>query len=117
MCSFLFSSNYFEQIKRGGSEVMKVITGRNNGKTSRLIKESSEKWIYIICADYQRCRMICKQAGKMGLDIPFPITFRELPIQSPFIKSVLLDDAETLLARVIQSKVEIACFNIEDRYD
>lgn len=81
---------------------------RRTGKTTQLIKESHDKWRYIICANHQRAGEISKLAQQMGLDIPFPITVGELPIRSQFIKQVLVDDVEDVLQSMIGKPID-AC--------
>ncbi|WP_312286695.1 hypothetical protein [Terrisporobacter sp.] len=88
---------------------MKILNlDRGKGKTTELIKVSNEKWIYIVCADRKRAENISRMAMEMSLNIPFPITVNELPIRSPYIKEVLLDDVEDVLTRLIRKPVLIA---------
>lgn len=79
---------------------------RQSGKTTQLIKESNEKWRYIVCANHQRAENISNLAQKMGLDIPYPITVGELPIRSPFIKQVLIDDVEDVLETIVGKPID-----------
>ena len=71
---------------------MKIIRAdRGQGKTTKLVKMSNREWKYIVCKDIQRVDVIIDIANKLGLDIPYPITIRELPIsQGSYIKSVLI---------------------------
>ena len=79
-----------------------IIGGRRVcGKTTQLIKKAHEEHLYIIFADQNRLRVITETAEKMGLDIPHPITARELPLRSKYIKEVLIDDLEAVLYKVI----------------
>lgn len=87
---------------------MKIIRGnRGQGKTTELVKISNREWKYIVCKDMQRVNVIVGTADKLALDIPYPITVRELPI-SPrsFIKSVLIDDIEDILPLLIGKGIE-----------
>lgn len=72
------------------------------GKTTNLIKKSSEEWLYIVVANKEQALNLVKLAEHMGLEIPDPITFSELPI-SPgrHIKGVLIDEVEQLLTQVV----------------
>ncbi|WP_310877054.1 hypothetical protein [Priestia megaterium] len=91
-----------------------IIGGRRGcGKTKRLIEISSENNTYIVCADQNRLKHIVNMAKKMGLDIPFPITVSELPLRGSFIKEVLVDDAEDVLAAFIGRRVKVASTSME----
>ena len=83
------------------------IGGRRNGKTARLIKRANEENLYIVVADSRRAQEIAKMAREMGVDILFPITFKELPFKmagNPYRMThdgVLVDDAEAVLEMVV----------------
>ena len=81
---------------------------RQKGKTTKLIRESHDTWIYIICANRQRAENISKLAMKLDIDIPYPITVSELPIKSNFIRKVLVDDVEDVLFSIIGKEI-ITC--------
>lgn len=87
---------------------MKIIKAhRGQGKTTELIKRSNKEWKYIICADIKRVELISTMARGLGLDIPYPIAVRELPLSNgSFIKSVLIDDIEDVLQCLIGKKVD-----------
>lgn len=87
---------------------MKIVSiPRQSGKTTDLIKLASEEWYYIICSNRQRACYIADMATKLNLDIPFPITFNELPLRSKFIKGVLIDDFEELLHLLVGGNIPI----------
>lgn len=86
---------------------------RGKGKTTELIRIANKEWLYIICKDRQRVDVIVKKAEELGLDIPFPITAKELPLRSPHIKSVLVDDIEDVLEYIIQKKIDFATTSCE----
>ncbi|MEX3713366.1 hypothetical protein ABFV99_13260 [Cytobacillus horneckiae] len=97
---------------------MKIIGGRRGcGKTTELIKKSHENWTYIICADKNRQRYIADAAREMDLDIPHPITISELPLSSPKIGRVLVDDIEDVIGKIIGKPIELAStsFTLEAR--
>ena len=72
---------------------MKIIRAdKGKGKTTELVKISNREWKYIVCRDTQRVDVIVETANKLGLDIPFPITIKEL------VASAIA--AETLKERV-----------------
>lgn len=89
---------------QGGIEL--IIGGsRGCGKTTQLIKKASEEHLYIVCPDQQRVRVVTQVAKDIGVDIPFPVTVEELPLKSPFIKEVLIDELEDVLYRLIGKPV------------
>lgn len=94
---------------------MKIIRAdRGQGKTTKLVKMSNKEWKYIVCKDTQRVDVIVDVADKLGLDIPYPITIRELPIsQGSYIKSVLIDDIEDVLQYIIGTWVDYATTSCE----
>lgn len=93
---------------------MKIyIRDRRSGKTTDLIKESNEKWLYIVCANHLRAEYINRLAMKLDIDIPHPITVSELPIRSPFIDKVLIDDVEDVLECIIGKQVETCTTSCE----
>ncbi|MCJ8008105.1 hypothetical protein [Lederbergia wuyishanensis] len=83
------------------------------GKTTELIKKASEEKLYIVCADRNRLKVITQMAKEMELDIPFPVTVDELPLRSPFIKEVLVDDIEAVLYQLIRKPILIASTSLE----
>lgn len=87
---------------------MKIIrANRGEGKTTELIKKSNKDWKYIVCTDITRVTHIAAMANKMGLDIPFPLTVKELPLkQGQRIDSVLIDDIEDVLPLLINRSVD-----------
>lgn len=93
---------------------MKIIAGgRSSGKTTELVKISNKEWKYIICSDKSRVDNIVRTAEKLGLDIPFPITVDELPLNSRFIKSVLIDDIEDVLELIIRKNIDFSTTSCE----
>ena len=87
---------------------MKIINlDRGQGKTTELVKISNKEWKYIVCKDQQRLDIIMDVAERLGLDIPFPITIKELPLKSRFIESVLIDDIEDVLSTLIGKQVDV----------
>lgn len=80
-----------------------IIGGKPHcGKTTELIKRSSEEWLYIVVANNEQAYNVARMAEHMNLDIPYPITVDELPIRpGSHIKGVLIDEVEQLLTRII----------------
>lgn len=81
---------------------------RGCGKTTELIKLSNAKHLYIVCASRQRVEYVAQLAREMKLDIPLPISVDELPLRSGYIKEILVDDIEDVLATMIQKPIKAA---------
>lgn len=57
---------------------MKVrVLPRRGGKTAEMIRLAAEEFLYIVCPDQAEARRIAGEAERLGLDIPFPLTFSE----------------------------------------
>lgn len=84
------------------------------GKTTELIKKSNKDWLYIVCATHDQAEGIANVAKSMKLDIPYPITFSELPItQGSQIKGVLVEEFEKLLEYFIKRPVIAASTSLQ----
>lgn len=93
-------------------EILRLNKGE--GKTTELIKLSNESWTYILCRDTQRVDNIVKRAGELNIDIPYPITIRELPLSSGSrINSLLIDDVEDVLEALLRKKVDMVTTSSE----
>ena len=58
---------------------MKIVQkARGQGKTKKIIEEAANDFAYIVCIDKKEARRVAQKASKMGLDIPFPLTFDEV---------------------------------------
>ncbi len=82
--------------------MMEIITGgRQTGKTTKIIQVAAEKFGYIICRSQSDAHRIARMAKKMGLDIPFPISYSEFLSGrhrvNPGIKGYLFDGAKDFL--------------------
>ena len=85
-----------------------VIVGpRQNGKTTELIRLSAARDEYIIVPTFDMAQVVAKQARAMGLRIPYPVAFCELPCQSRFIGEVLVDESQRILEQVIGKPVDV----------
>lgn len=85
---------------------MKIICeGRGQGKTYKLILESSKLGGTILCRDTAAKDQILEEARKMGLIIPEPATYRE--VLGGFhhnkykIRGYLIDDADIFISTVV----------------
>ena len=89
--------------------------GRRSGKTIALIEYAHKHNLYIVCSSRQRVEHIAKTAEKLGLDIPFPISARELPLGRSFIEKVLVDDMEDILRVFVGKPIELITTSCEVR--
>jgi hypothetical protein len=55
----------------------KIIANKGGGKTTLLIEKASENYDYIVCHSLNEAVRIFNLAKEMGLDIPYPLTYRE----------------------------------------
>lgn len=83
---------------------MKIIVGGiASGKTTQLIKLSASTRHYIVTSTHKMAYQTAKMAQEMGLDIPFPMTFREFlegKYHAPGVKGILIDDADALIQSI-----------------
>ncbi|WCH46401.1 hypothetical protein [Lysinibacillus sp. OF-1] len=95
---------------------MGVIIGgkRLCGKTTDLIKRSNKEWLYIVVANNQHADNIVRLAREMEIDIPYPITFDELPLSPRSkIKGVLIDEIEIVLEQLVHRPIIAASTSYE----
>lgn len=74
---------------------------RQSGKTTELIKKASVDSLYIVCMSQQEADRIATQARKMGLYIPYPITFQEFKTGLYYprrINGFVIDNIDLLMA-------------------
>ncbi len=80
---------------------MKIIyRGRQTGKTAELIKMSAETHNHIVCFTKREAQNTFNLAMKMGLRIPFPMTFENLKNGSYHargIKGILIDNVDLII--------------------
>lgn len=68
---------------------MKVIyNGRGAGKTTELIKICAKQGGYIVCHSFNEAHRIFKQAKKLNLNIPLPISYQEFVNKEYYAKEV-----------------------------
>ena len=90
-----------------------IIKERGTGKTTELIKKSSETGYYIIVATRQNARNVFELARSMKIDIPFPITideyFRGDKMRGSYVKNVLIDDVDEILKTIFNTVIIDTC--------
>ncbi len=78
----------------------KIILPIGAGKTRTLIEKSAEHFYYIVCKNRERADLIQEHAIKLGLDIPFPISWKEFfdgKYYGKNIRGFLIDDLDDIL--------------------
>lgn len=89
-----------------------IITERGGGKTTELIKLSSETGAYIVCYNLHEAHEIEMMAHKMDLTIHLPITYDEFlkaKYYSAGIKGFLIDNVDRLLQFISKGVPIVAC--------
>ena len=86
---------------------MKLIGGsRGCGKTTELIKLSSETGRPIICVGARRVRALRDMAKDMGLSMPYPVAVNRYLDYYP--KEVVIDDIEIVISALLNANVSVA---------
>ena len=82
----------------------KIIMSRGTGKTTLLIRQSNLSAIPILCATEQSVKYIKEKACELGCVIPEPISVASLESVrgKRGLKSVLVDNAEEVLASLVR---------------
>lgn len=95
---------------------MKVIAQpRQSGKTTELIRESAERFAYIVCIDRREADRVAAEARAMKLDIPFPITWEDFlgkKYFAPGIRGFLFDNLDIMIERMAGVPVHTATFTV-----
>ena len=76
---------------------------RAGGKTHELIKLAAEERLVIVCPTVEMVRVVTERAREMSLDIPQPVSFRQLTsghCRGRKIKGFAFDDAELCLQQL-----------------
>lgn len=84
-----------------------IFSGQSCGKTTELIRLSNKHWYYILVANQEQASNVARMAEIMKLDIPYPITFSELPLKpGQKINGILIDEVEQLLNTFIHKPIK-----------
>ena len=93
-----------------------ILRKRQMGKTTELIRMSAETFAYIVVPTKNDASRVFQMAKKMGLDIPFPLSFDEF-IRGQYhgknIKGFLIDNADMLL-QYMSKGVAIKAISLND---
>ncbi|WP_440894960.1 hypothetical protein ACS127_10325 [Amphibacillus sp. Q70] len=93
-----------------------VIGGKRMcGKTSELIRRAFRDQLYILCANQEMAKIISNQAKEMDLEIPHPVTPDDLPLRSPYINRILVDEVEIVLQKITGKRVSVMSTSYELR--
>lgn len=87
----------------------KCISGRQTGKTEKLIILSGEKQIPILTLSNQSAHEIEKRSIEMGISIPVPISVKEIMSDNYLnnigeIDSIIVDDADHVLKSILRTR-------------
>lgn len=92
----------------------KLISGRQTGKTEKLIRLSAETNAPIVTKDLNTAMSIMKRAKRLGLDIPRPIDVNtimdEMANGYQLLPGIIVDDADYVLS-VMLSKFKVGPIN------
>lgn len=88
------------------------ISGRQFGKTTKLIKESAQTGATIAVATYHMAQHVLFMAERMGLEIPQPVTYAEIfkNFRENRTRRYLVDELQMMLS---QLNVDIATVDLE----
>ena len=70
---------------------------RQGGKTTEMIRLAADEFLYIVCPDLRQVRHIAAEAERLGLDIPFPLTWHEFAANQWYgkgIKGFVIDNLD-----------------------
>lgn len=92
-----------------------IIAERNGGKTTELIKMSSDSSDYIVCHNQKEASIIHLRAIDSGYKIPFPLTYDEF-IENRYlskgVKGFLIDNVDMLLDYMTKCRVPIRAITV-----
>ena len=95
-----------------------IVRGRQGGKTTELIRRAAEAGGYIVCTDQRRARQIAEHARKLGLTIPFPLTWEEFTgrhYHPPGVSGLLFDDLDRIIQGMSSVPVLAATWTGEEQ--
>ena len=96
-----------------------IYGGRGQGKTVTLIKMSSERNIPILVTTETECKRILKQAEKLNVTIPTPITWNDIisgNIKPRHINSCVIDETEYFLDYILGG-IKVEAFTLRSYED
>lgn len=89
-----------------------IIKERGTGKTTELIKKSSETGYYIIVTSRNDAMNVFNLARSMNIHIPFPITVEGYlmhKMQGSYVENVLIDDVDNILKAIFYDVIIDTC--------
>lgn len=80
-----------------------ILRERCGGKTHEAIKIAAKENAYMVVHSKAFATHIFQEAKRIGLDIPFPITFKELITghYGPGVERIVIDDLDLLLGDLV----------------
>lgn len=91
--------------------------GRTSGKTTAAIKEASKHNLYILVPNKIQAMHVAKQAEKMNLKIPFPVTLEE--VTQPNAGSIsrdgiIVEEAQWILEDILKTRIHMMTATVSD---
>lgn len=97
-----------------------IVSGRQSGKTTKLIEIASKTDAYIVCHSQHECNRIYELALELNLNINFPITYREFIEHRYYgrgIKGFLIDNADQLIQSMTEVNIEALTMTGVNEYE
>lgn len=97
-----------------------IIRPRQSGKTIKLIEMAAAENCYIICASLERCTLVFNTAKKMGVKIPFPVTWNEFIHNKYYgrgIDGFMIDDLDQILQSMTMVEIKAVTMTEEPEWN
>lgn len=65
-----------------------IISARQAGKTTEIIRQASKDWLCIVCPNRVQVGLVADMAARRGMDIPFPITWYDFISKNYYGKNI-----------------------------
>jgi hypothetical protein len=91
-----------------------IASGRQTGRTTQLIQQAADEFLYVVCPTLDRANYVARKARELGLDIPNPMTWREFTEQRFYGKGIngfVIDDLDHCLQSM--TPVQIMAVSLE----
>jgi hypothetical protein len=90
---------------------------RQEGKTTDLIGLAAEESLHIVCVNRNEVMRVAAEARKMGLDIPFPLTWQEFAsglYHGRGIKGFVIDNLDLCIQQATPIPIRAVSLTDED---
>jgi hypothetical protein len=88
---------------------------RGGGKTHELIKLAADRHLVVICASAEMAGMVAKRARELGLDIPQPLSWRQVmngAHRGRRINGYVIDDADACLQQIVGTPAPVVAVSL-----